>query len=218
MTSRVVRWLGVTVPVVALAFGGWAFAQEPPKKPEPPKPPPVKPEEKKIEAPKVEPKMDGDILGTAMSEKLVTFIAMVKIAGLDEALKGEGPFTVFAPTDEAWKKWGDLEALKADKAKLAEILKGHVVKGKMMAADVTKAKDPLKTLKEKTELTVTTKDGKVMLNGKAAVVKPDITAKNGVIHTIDTVLAPAAPAVEKKPEMKPEEKKPAEKKPEEKKP
>jgi uncharacterized surface protein with fasciclin (FAS1) repeats len=213
MTSRVVRWLGVAVPVVALSFGGWAVAQEPPKK-EPPKAEP-----KKVEPPKpaddkkVEPKAEKDILAAAAEAKLTTFVELVKLAGLDEELKGTGPFTAFAPTDDAFAKLPNFADLKKPekKAELKNILLYHVTKGKLMAADLGKAKDPIKTLLPKGELTVTTKDGKTMVNGKATVTK-EYVGKNGVVQAIDTVLTPPAadkPEV-KKPEAKPEEKKPAE--------
>lgn len=204
---RMSRWFCVTLPVVALAFGGWAWAQEPPKKPE------GKPEVKAPEK-KVEEKEAKDIVQTALDAKFKTLCELLTAAGLEDALKGPGPFTVFAPTDEAFAKLGPaLEDLKKpeNKEKLAGILKYHVVKGKMVAADVAAAKEPLKTL-GKAEITVAAKDGKVVLNDKAHVTKTDIAAKNGVIHVIDTVLTPPA---EKKPEPKKDEPKKEEpKKPE----
>jgi uncharacterized surface protein with fasciclin (FAS1) repeats len=108
-------------------------------------------------------------------------------AGLVETLKGKGPFTVFAPTDEAFAKIpkADLEALLKDKAKLTAVLTYHVVPGKVMAADVKAGK--VKTV-QGSDITVTTKSG-VMVD-KAKVVKTDIVADNGVIHVIDTVIMP----------------------------
>ena len=119
-----------------------------------------------------------------------TLVAAVKAAGLVERLQGPGPFTVFAPTDEAFAKLpkGTVEDLlkPENKAKLVAILTYHVVAGKVMAADV-------KTMMAKTvngkELDIKVDDGKVTVNG-AKVVKTDVAASNGVIHVIDTVVLP----------------------------
>ena len=102
-------------------------------------------------------------------------------------LKGKGPFTVFAPTDEAFAKIpkADLEALLKDKAKLTSILTYHVVSGKVMAADVKSGK--VKTF-QGSELTVSTSMGVMVDNAK--VIKTDIAADNGVIHVIDSVIMP----------------------------
>lgn len=128
-----------------------------------------------------------DIVDTAVAAgSFKTLVVAVKEAGLVETLKGEGPFTVFAPTDEAFKKIPEdtLKAVLADKEKLKKILMAHVVKGKVLAADVVKLNG------EKVNgFTVKVADGKVSL-GKANVVKTDIAATNGVIHVIDTVLIP----------------------------
>ena len=104
-----------------------------------------------------------------------------------DKLKGKGPFTVFAPTDEAFAKIPkpDLDALLKDKAKLTAVLTYHVVAGKVMAADVKAGK--VKAV-QCSDLTVTTSGG-VMVD-KAKVVKTDIVADNGVIHVIDTVIMP----------------------------
>ena len=104
-----------------------------------------------------------------------------------DTLKGKGPFTVFAPTDEAFAKIpkADLDALLKDKAKLTSVLTYHVVSGKVMAANVKAGK--VRTV-QGSELTVSTSMG-VMVD-KAKVVKTDIAADNGVIHVIDTVLMP----------------------------
>jgi len=108
-------------------------------------------------------------------------------AGLVDTLKGKGPFTVFAPTDEAFAKVpkADLDALLKDKAKLTAVLTYHVVAGKVMAADVKAGK--VKTV-QGSELTVTTMGGVKVDN--ANVVKTDIVADNGVIHVIDSVVIP----------------------------
>ena len=119
-----------------------------------------------------------------------TLVAAVKAAGLVETLQGPGPFTVFAPTDEAFAKLpkGTVEDLlkPENKEKLVSILTYHVVPGKVMAADV-------KTMKAKTvngkELDVKVKSGAVTVDN-AKVVKTDVAASNGVIHVIDTVVLP----------------------------
>lgn len=132
-----------------------------------------------------------DIVAIAAgADNFKTLVAAVKAAGLVETLQGAGPFTVFAPTDEAFAKLpaGTLEELlkPENKAKLTAILTYHVVPGKVMAADV-------KTMKAKTvngkELSVEVKDGKVTVDG-ANVVKTDIVGSNGVIHVIDAVVLP----------------------------
>ena len=129
-----------------------------------------------------------DIVDTAVDAgSFKTLATALGAAGLVETLKGKGPFTVFAPTDEAFAKIpkADLEALLKEKAKLTAILTYHVVPGKVMAADVKAGK--VKTV-QGSDITVTTKGG-VMVN-KAKVVKTDIVADNGVIHVIDTVIMP----------------------------
>jgi len=121
-----------------------------------------------------------------------TLVAAVKAAGLVETLSGNGPFTVFAPTDEAFAKLpkGTLEDLlkPENKAKLTSILTYHVVAGSVMAADVVKL-ESAKTVNGQS-VKIQAKDGKVML-GSSQVVKTDIATSNGVIHVIDTVLLPA---------------------------
>jgi uncharacterized surface protein with fasciclin (FAS1) repeats len=135
-----------------------------------------------------------DIVDTAVhAEKFKTLVAAVKAAGLVDTLKGEGPFTVLAPTDEAFAKLpeGTLEALlkPENKDKLVAILKYHVISGKNMATDVVglDGKD-VKTVEGNT-VKVAVSDGKVTING-AKVVKTDIECTNGVIHVIDTVILP----------------------------
>ena len=120
-----------------------------------------------------------------------TLVAAIKAAGLAETLSGTGPFTVFAPTNEAFAKLpaGTVEDLlkPENKAKLAGILTYHVVAGKVMAADVKAGK--VKTVNG-AEATIATKGGVTI--DKAKVVKTDIVGTNGVIHVIDTVILPAA--------------------------
>ena len=130
-----------------------------------------------------------DIVDTAVSAgQFNTLAKALTEAGLVETLKGNGPFTVFAPTDEAFAKLppGTLEALLKDKAKLTEVLTYHVVPGKVMAADVVKLTEA-KTV-EGQNVTITVMNG-VMIND-AHVVKADIVASNGVIHVIDKVILP----------------------------
>ena len=129
-----------------------------------------------------------DIVDTAVAAgNFNTLVTAIKAAGLVETLKGKGPYTVFAPTDEAFAKIpkADLDALIADKAKLAAVLTYHVVPKKLMAKKV-KAGD-VTTVNGKA-IKVTTANG-VMVND-AKVTATDIKASNGVIHVIDTVLMP----------------------------
>jgi len=118
-----------------------------------------------------------------------TLVAAVKAAGLVETLSSPGPFTVFAPTDEAFANLppGTVEALLNDIPKLKSILTYHVVAGKVMAADVVNLSSA-KTVNGQT-VTITVKDGKVMVNN-ANVIMTDIVCSNGVIHVIDAVLIP----------------------------
>lgn len=133
----------------------------------------------------------GDIVVVASGAgSFNTLVAAVKAAGLVGTLQGAGPFTVFAPTDEAFAKLPKgtvADLLKPEnKEKLVAILTYHVIAGKVMAADV-------KTMNAKTvngkELNIKVADGKVMVNN-ATVTKTDVMASNGVIHVIDTVLLP----------------------------
>ncbi|NNL68197.1 MAG: fasciclin domain-containing protein [Myxococcales bacterium] len=117
-----------------------------------------------------------------------TLVAAVQAAGLVETLKGEGPFTVFAPTDEAFAKIpkADLDALLADEEQLRAVLTYHVVPGKVLAADVV-ALETARTVQGQS-ITIDTSDG-VRVDA-ARVVQTDIEASNGVIHVIDTVILP----------------------------
>lgn len=129
-----------------------------------------------------------DIVDTAVAAgSFKTLVTAVQAAGLVDTLKGPGPFTVFAPTDEAFAKIpkADLDALLKDKAKLTAVLTYHVVPGKVMAKDVKAGK--VKTV-QGGELTVSTTGGVKVDN--ANVVNTDIAADNGVIHVIDTVVLP----------------------------
>jgi uncharacterized surface protein with fasciclin (FAS1) repeats len=129
-----------------------------------------------------------DIVDTAVAAgQFKTLATALQAAGLIETLKGKGPFTVFAPTDEAFAKIpkADLDALLKDKAKLTAVLTYHVVPGKVMAKDVKAGK--VKTV-QGSELTIGTTGGVTVDNAK--VIKTDTAASNGVIHVIDSVVLP----------------------------
>lgn len=130
-----------------------------------------------------------DIVDTAINAgSFNTLVAAVTAAGLDTPLKGAGPFTVFAPTDEAFSKLpsGTVETLLEDPIELRKILEYHVVSGKVMAADVVKLTSA--TTIQGSDVTIDASNG-VKIND-ATVVTPDVAADNGVIHVIDTVLIP----------------------------
>lgn len=171
MFKSAARWL--SVPVAVFALVGWSqlsVAQE-----------------KKAEG-----AHEKNIVETAKGAGFNTLAKLIDAAGLTETLTGKGPFTVFAPTDEAFNKLGKEkldELMKPEnKAKLAGILKHHVVAGKHMAADVTKMKS-VKTMGG--EEPITTGDAGAMI-GPAKITKTDVAASNGVIHVIDSVLMPKA--------------------------
>jgi uncharacterized surface protein with fasciclin (FAS1) repeats len=132
-----------------------------------------------------------DIVDTAVAAgSFKTLVAAVKAAGLVETLKGKGPFTVFAPTDEAFAKLpaGTVESLlkPENKDKLVAVLTYHVVPGSLKAADVVKAGE-LKTVNGKAAKITT--DGGAKISG-AGIVKTDIETSNGIIHVIDSVILP----------------------------
>jgi uncharacterized surface protein with fasciclin (FAS1) repeats len=132
--------------------------------------------------------MAADIVDTAVKAgNFKTLVTALQAAGLVDTLKGPGPFTVFAPTDEAFAKVpkAQLDALLKDKAALSKVLTYHVVAGKVMAKDVKAGK--VKTV-QGSEATLATKGG-VTIDG-AKVVAADVAADNGVIHAIDTVIMP----------------------------
>jgi uncharacterized surface protein with fasciclin (FAS1) repeats len=129
-----------------------------------------------------------DIVDTAVAAgNFKTLASALQAAGLVETLKGAGPFTVFAPTDEAFAKVpkDKLDALLKDKAALTKVLTYHVVPGKVMAKDVKAGK--VKTV-QGAELTLATAGGVTVDNAK--VTATDMVASNGVIHVIDTVVMP----------------------------
>jgi uncharacterized surface protein with fasciclin (FAS1) repeats len=132
---------------------------------------------------------EKDIVETAVAAgNFKTLAAALQAAGLVDTLKGKGPFTVFAPTDEAFAKIpkADLDALLKDKARLTAVLTYHVVPGKVTAAEVVKLKDA-KTVQGGRVTIDATKGVRV---NDASVVKADVMASNGVIHVIDTVILP----------------------------
>lgn len=131
----------------------------------------------------------ADIVDTAVSAgSFKTLVAAVQAAGLVDTLKGPGPFTVFAPTDEAFAKLpaGTVDSLLANIPELTKILTYHVVPGKVMSSDVVNL-DKATTV-QGSDLTIDASNG-VKVNA-AMVVTPDIEADNGVIHVVDTVLLP----------------------------
>ena len=135
----------------------------------------------------------ADIVDTAVAAgSFNTLVTAVKAAGLVKTLKGRGPYTVFAPNDAAFAKLppGTVESLLKNKAKLATILKYHVVPGRVKAADVAG-----KSLQVKTAagLPVNVEGTFGVRVNDAHVIQPDIEASNGVIHVVDTVLLPPAP-------------------------
>ncbi|PJI86195.1 putative surface protein with fasciclin (FAS1) repeats [Yoonia maricola] len=134
---------------------------------------------------------DKDIVDTAVEAgTFTTLVAAVEAAGLVETLKGDGPFTVFAPTDEAFAALpaGTVEGLLEDPEALAAILTYHVVPGKVMSTDLSN--EMMATTVNGADVTIMTEGG-VMVDG-ANVVAADIEASNGVIHVIDSVILPAS--------------------------
>jgi len=134
-----------------------------------------------------------DIVDTAIANgSFETLVAAVQAAGLEEALRGDGPFTVFAPTDAAFAKLpaGTVEALLADPDALANILLYHVIDGKVLAADVTDGLEA-ETLQGSTVSFAIHSDGTPAIN-EALIIATDVMASNGVIHVIDSVILPPA--------------------------
>jgi uncharacterized surface protein with fasciclin (FAS1) repeats len=199
---------------IAVAVFALAACKKEPEETTPPAPveenpaPPVEaapepaPEPEKPAEPPPPPAPTKDIVDLATEAgTFTTLLKAIDTAGLKDTLKGPGPFTVFAPTDEAFNKLpkGELDKLLKNKKKLEELLKYHVVEGAVKAADVS-AKPSATTLAGK-DITIDATAG-VKLNGAATVVTPDIQATNGVIHTIDTVLT--VPKAGAKPKAKAE--------------
>jgi uncharacterized surface protein with fasciclin (FAS1) repeats len=168
MTSMKLRAVGAVLGG-ALALGGPVAAQAPAA------PAPAK-----------------DIVAVATEAgTFTTLLAAAQAAGLVEVLQSVGPLTVFAPTDEAFAKLpaGTVEALLADPAKLAEVLKYHVVPGRVLAADVVSAGSARPRTAQGSTLHVRVENGRVRVDG-ATVIAADVMASNGVIHVIDTVVLP----------------------------
>jgi len=133
----------------------------------------------------------GDIVEVASeSGSFNTLVTAVEAAGLVETLQGEGPFTVFAPTDEAFGKLpeGTIPALLEDPETLAQILTYHVVPGRVFSGDVVNL-DEAATVQGQS-IGISVMDGSVMLNDASTVTATDVLATNGVIHVIDTVIMP----------------------------
>ena len=159
-------WLGVTTLAAVLAVGLASFAAGSEKK---------------------------DIVDTAIQAgSFETLTKALQAADLVDTLKGEGPYTVFAPTDEAFAKLppGTLEDLlkPENKEKLAAILTYHVVSGRIVAEDAMKMSS-VRTVNGK-ELALRFENGKLMINGTATVTQADLHCTNGVIHVVDSVLLP----------------------------
>jgi len=136
---------------------------------------------------------DADIVDTAVAAgSFTTLVAAVQAAGLVETLKGAGPFTVFAPTDEAFAKLpaGTVENLlkPENKDQLVAVLTYHVVPGKVMSADIAGKEMEAKTV-QGTTVDINATGNAVMVDG-ATVVTADVEASNGVIHVIDAVILP----------------------------
>lgn len=143
-------------------------------------------------APRAAQAQDKDIVETAVAAgSFKTLAKLLGDAGLVETLKGPGPFTVFAPTDEAFAKVpaATLAALGKDKALLKSVLLYHVVSGKVMAADALKLAGKSAKTVEGSDAKISVMGGTPMIN-QAHIVKTDIVAKNGVIHVIDAVILP----------------------------
>ena len=133
---------------------------------------------------------ESTIVDVAVENGFTTLVAAVQAAGLVETLQGEGPLTVFAPTDEAFAALpeGTLDSLLADPETLAEILTYHVVSGEVLAADVVSLESA--TTVQGSDIAIEVVDGGVVLNGSANVVATDVLASNGVVHVIDQVILP----------------------------
>ena len=147
-----------------------------------------------------------DIVDTAMAAgSFETLAAALKAADLVDALKAEGPFTVFAPTDDSFAALpeGALDELLQDPEKLAQVLLYHVVPDKLMATDITKIGEALTLAGDMLPLSI---DGEIVMAGEAMVIGADVEATNGVIHVIDSVLMP--PMVEEAAVVEEEEEEP----------
>lgn len=176
--------IGVVV-VIALAIGGliWAFSKDDTKD--------KNTQQSSSEMTKEEATNESKNIVEVASENedFSTLVTAVKAAGLVETLSGEGPFTVFAPTNAAFEKLpaGTLEQLLANPAELKKILTYHVVSGKVTASQVVELTEATTVQGQKVQIKV--EDGMVKIND-SNVTSTDIMTSNGVIHVIDTVLLP----------------------------
>jgi len=135
------------------------------------------------------PSYAADIVDTVSADgSFKVFVASLKSTGFIQTLKGPGPYTVFAPTDDAFEKLppGTWNALSKDKVKLAEVLAYHVIPGKIMVMEVKPGK--VKTT-QGNSLVLSSDNGKVTVN-EANITQSDVVADNGVIHAIDKVVLP----------------------------
>jgi uncharacterized surface protein with fasciclin (FAS1) repeats len=135
---------------------------------------------------------DSTVVDVAIDNGFNTLVTAVQAAGLVDTLQGDGPFTVFAPTDEAFAALpeGTLDALLEDPEALADVLTYHVVPGRVLAADVVELSSA--TTVQGADIAIEVIDGGVVLNGSANVVTTDVEADNGVVHVIDAVILPPA--------------------------
>ncbi len=137
----------------------------------------------------IRPAVAEDIVDTAATDgSLKTFVAALKEAGLAETLRNSGPYTVFAPTNDAFEKLppGTWEQLSKDKVRLAKVLSYHVIPGKVTVAEVKPGK--VQTT-EGSPVKLTSDNGKVTVND-AKIIQSDLAADNGIIHAIDAVILP----------------------------
>ncbi|MBL0926935.1 MAG: fasciclin domain-containing protein [Phycisphaerales bacterium] len=190
----------IAAATFAVLFAAGAVIAAEPAKPATPATP-AKPATPAVKAPEAKAEAKSIIETAKSTGKHNTLVAAIEAAGLADALSGKGPFTVFAPTDEAFAKLpkGTLEELlkPENKAKLADILKFHVIGDKVMAEQVLKMKESSKTLQGST-FKIEVKEGKVHIGtdpkAMALVTATDVKCSNGVIHVIDSVILPAAKA------------------------
>ena len=168
------RTLLISLAAVALVVSACSTAASPTPEPATPSPAPA-----------------GDIVAVATEAgSFTTLLTAATAAGLVETLQGEGPYTVFAPTDEAFAALpaGTLDALLADPEALKKVLLYHVVEGKVTSDQIVGMTTA--TSVEGSPIAISVKDGTVYLNDSAKVVTVDVMASNGVIHVIDAVILP----------------------------
>ena len=188
------RSIALLVPALAIAIAACSTASSPSAAPTaaPTSSPAATPAASPSDAPSASAAaMAKDIVQTATEAgSFETLLTAVEAAGLVETLQGEGPFTVFAPTDEAFAALpaGTLDGLLKDPAALKKILLYHVVSGSVTADKVVGLTSA--TSVEGSPIAVSVKDGTVYLNDSAKVVTPDVMTSNGVIHVIDKVILP----------------------------